>query len=890
MQKRKKSNLTGLLLGAAVAAAVLLVFSGCPNSAEDGGGGGASPSSSAPEKPGSSGWQEGVGLKDTVDLSTVNDTAVNTLDNRYSVLAFTWQGEGAITYNVYWSEEASRPVTPNVSGLTNNVCFATNLEEKTTYYFWVEAVNPNGTTVSDRVEKTSPSKNVDGVDGGKERGDYPRNIRIVPGDGSLTVSWSLSDRVGWYEVYYAPKGTITHLDIYTPVEFRYDNTKTLASGAVDVSSDYVPGNGGNIAYTGSFLHEGHTRPLYPFCTPLAPNSGYEGYYVRATTGIDGDTRPKLGINDTSMVGKFYKIMEAWDEGLGGGLKPYKALDSALSAAIPWDGTKAGTPGKPVKFYSTTTTITGLTNGTEYEVWIRPPNANGERGYGYISGTPGASSNTLAAPANVQVFSPANTMRDLLVYWNKVPGAVNYRIYTSKFDYTPTAASTYVTVSGEADPVYTVTGLQSNTTYYVWVVAESGGFAGVFGTPAKGKTGAAPAAGKIGDKVIAGTSAKVKTAVYVEVNDRNPLNAGSYILDDGTYLFDYVILFAANIRSRACDGTAADGYCIESGPHVHFNDNVKYILDNKAKYIEPLQAKGIKVLLGLLGDHDGITFGTMTDAERATFVADIKKDVEAFGLDGVDFDDEWGSKEAWDQEVQANNPTPTSIWTYPTSSWGWPFSMTIYRDPTKGIVAGNGTLIAPSAENMDRMWKESGESYYKTIKATRDALGTSKIVSLYEYNTGRYVTPGGAANGSATVDLLKGAIDFAMQPWYNQYIADSANGLPRSIYSPFGMDLSGKAYSAQNGAPNPPIVVSNNAQATNTIYDYATRFKKAATDGNAYNVLYFYGLEEATNLLKHASADSTARVTKEEYISMMTKIVFNKDTIVTSDGGDYRKDW
>jgi hypothetical protein len=373
-------------------------------------------------------------------------------------------------------------------------------------------------------------------------------------------------------------------------------------------------------------------------------------------------------------------------------------------------------------------------------------------------------------------------------------------------------------------------------------------------------------------------------VYIEVNDHSPLNAGSYVLEDGTYLFDYVILFAANIRNRdSSSGT----------PYVHLNENVQYLLDNRTKYIKPLQDKGIKVILGLLGDHDGVSFGTMSDEHIAAFAADVKKVVDDYQLDGVDFDDEWGSKEDWDNwGDNYGTISSNSIWTYPVSTWGWPTSVTVYRNPAMGVVAGNGTREAPSQTEMDRMWKESGAIYYKTIKATREQLGSGKIASLYEYNTGRYITPGGAANDGVTKDLLQGAINYALQPWYNQYIADSANGLSRNIYSPFGMDLSGLAYAAQNGAPNPPIVVNNNPQATNTVYDYATRFKKAATDGDAYNVLYFYGLTPSSQLLKHQSSDSTATVTKENYISMMTEIVFGQKCVITSEGeaGDYRKDW
>ena len=65
--------------------------------------------------------------------------------------------------------------------------------------------------------------------------------------------------------------------------------------------------------------------------------------------------------------------------------------------------------------------------------------------------------------------------------------------------------------------------------------------------------------------------------YIEVNDINPLNAGSYIMDDAPF-FDYVILFAANIRGVGSDAT------------LYNNPNVQYILDHKDTLIKPLQDK------------------------------------------------------------------------------------------------------------------------------------------------------------------------------------------------------------------------------------------------------------------------------------------------------------
>ena len=88
-------------------------------------------------------------------------------------------------------------------------------------------------------------------------------------------------------------------------------------------------------------------------------------------------------------------------------------------------------------------------------------------------------------------------------------------------------------------------------------------------------------------------------VYVEVNDVNPLNAGEYLLSDGTPFFTHVILFASNIRGDASGNV-----------HNYNNPNNAAILANPAKYIAPLQAKGIKVIMGNLGDHTGAGFANL----------------------------------------------------------------------------------------------------------------------------------------------------------------------------------------------------------------------------------------------------------------------------------------
>lgn len=124
---------------------------------------------------------------------------------------------------------------------------------------------------------------------------------------------------------------------------------------------------------------------------------------------------------------------------------------------------------------------------------------------------------------------------------------------------------------------------------------------------------------------------IVTICYVECNNFNPLNAGEWILKNSKKpLIDIVNLFAANINFNKETGKV----------FVKLNKNIQYILNNRDKYIKPLQDKGIKVCLSILGDHDGSGVANLTDEDARYFAAELKAVVDAYGLDGVDFDDEW----------------------------------------------------------------------------------------------------------------------------------------------------------------------------------------------------------------------------------------------------------
>ena len=96
---------------------------------------------------------------------------------------------------------------------------------------------------------------------------------------------------------------------------------------------------------------------------------------------------------------------------------------------------------------------------------------------------------------------------------------------------------------------------------------------------------------------------VRNVCYFEVNDTNPLNALEFVLkDSGKLFFDDIILFSANINYNAETGRV----------YVLNNPNVQFLLDNNEQFLQPLRKRGMKVILGILGNHDAAGVAQLSD--------------------------------------------------------------------------------------------------------------------------------------------------------------------------------------------------------------------------------------------------------------------------------------
>ena len=136
----------------------------------------------------------------------------------------------------------------------------------------------------------------------------------------------------------------------------------------------------------------------------------------------------------------------------------------------------------------------------------------------------------------------------------------------------------------------------------------------------------------GDGTALRKEGEKETFIYFEVNDTNPLNALQWRMTDGRYLVNYLVLFAANIN-----------YDKEKGElYIYTNEQVSYILNHNEEIIQPLRKHGIKVLLGLLGNHDESGLAQLSDIGAKEFAGKLAAMCYAYNLDGVNFDDEYSN--------------------------------------------------------------------------------------------------------------------------------------------------------------------------------------------------------------------------------------------------------
>ncbi|MFJ4878962.1 endo-beta-N-acetylglucosaminidase H [Streptomyces sp. NPDC088745] len=210
-----------------------------------------------------------------------------------------------------------------------------------------------------------------------------------------------------------------------------------------------------------------------------------------------------------------------------------------------------------------------------------------------------------------------------------------------------------------------------------------------------------------------------SVAYVEVNSNSMLNVGKYTLaNGGGNAFDVAVIFAANINYDTSKKSA----------YLYFNENVQRVLDNAVTQIRPLQQKGIKVVLSVLGNHQGAGFANFPSRSSASaFAKQLSDAVTKYGLDGIDFDDEYAE--------------------YGKNGTGQP----------------------------------NASSFVHLVTALRGAL-PGKIISLYN------IGPAASRLSYGGVDVTS-KFDYAWNPYYGTWQVP-AIALPKSKLSPAAVEIGG----------------------------------------------------------------------------------------------------
>lgn len=217
---------------------------------------------------------------------------------------------------------------------------------------------------------------------------------------------------------------------------------------------------------------------------------------------------------------------------------------------------------------------------------------------------------------------------------------------------------------------------------------------------------------------------VRTFCFVEVNNESILNCGEYTMKGSNKpFFDVVSIFAANINVDSETERA----------HIFCNDQVSFLLKNADQIIRPLQAKGIKVNMTILGNHDESGMSSLSKEAAEDFAKELKAYADIYGLDGFDFDDEYSK--------------------YP-------------ENPSPGFE------------------ERSSANYCRLMYECRKIM-PDKLLGIYEYLL--YDAPNGSVEGKSAGEL----VDYMCYGTYQRYAKgreENFAGLPKSKYGPYSLKI------------------------------------------------------------------------------------------------------
>jgi fibronectin type 3 domain-containing protein len=428
-------------------------------------------------------------------------------------LSISWQAvEGATFYEVWTGTTSNASISTKQGGDVSTLsAVITGLANGTTYYVWLKAKNNAGTSGFSPVSSGTPlSFSV--------TPQAPSTPAVSIGNGQITVSWTAVEGATAYEIW-----TGTTNSSASATKNGDDESVSLSrtiSGLTNGTTYYVWIKAKNSVGTSGFSPTASGKPISSATVPTLISSngqlsvswtaiaGADQYEVFYGTGVNPPQTASQTVNATSAVitgltnGTIYNVWVRGKNATGNGAMSLPASAKPIGnmgtitlvsgngqLSFSWNSvagadeyevyqnTANSIPANPAQTVTVTSaTISGLTNGTTYYVWVKPKNSNGTGGTSTVVsgrplGTPGA-----------PTLSPS--YKQLLVTWTAVAGADEYEVYYGTV--TPTTLVTTTTGT-----TATITGLTNGTTYYVSLRAKNPNGISDYGTTANNVPGLTP---------------------------------------------------------------------------------------------------------------------------------------------------------------------------------------------------------------------------------------------------------------------------------------------------------------------------------------------------------------------------------------------------------------
>jgi hypothetical protein len=186
--------------------------------------------------------------------------------------------------------------------------------------------------------------------------------------------------------------------------------------------------------------------------------------------------------------------------------------------------------------------------------------------------------------------------------------------------------------------------------------------------------------------------QLRVALYIDAARQDEARAaletlgGYYIEANGAQIpyFDYVVISGGLIKRG------------EYTPILELSDELREILRREQIGMRRLQGQGIKILLGVTGGQDGVTFGNIKETGQQLFARQCADACTLYEFDGVEF---------WDADGDSADTGVPS----PYPQYGSTYSYGVRRNSFNGVVEIPVEGEADDAELLAKAWKEGGKN-------------------------------------------------------------------------------------------------------------------------------------------------------------------------------------